>query len=130
MENKNPNKIDYTWDYKRRLKRDSIMLLISVVLAYIVYLHIILPRMEDWSFYEIYNMPNLGIIAFAVWIISIGMSIVAQNITFTQIWNPPYKRTIRLLALLIDIIMNYFFIKCILIIGWATYYWLGITCNN
>lgn len=119
MENKNPNKIDYTWDYKRRLKRDSIMLLISVVLAYIVYLHIILPRMEDWSFYEIYNMPNLGIIAFAVWIISIGMSIVAQNITFTQIWNPPYKRTIRLLALLIDIIMNYFFIKCVLIIGWA-----------
>lgn len=119
MENKNLNKIDYTWYYKRRLKRDSIMLLISVVLAYIVYLHIILPRMEDWSFYEIYNMPNLGIIAFAVWIISIGMSIVAQNITFTQIWNPPYKRTIRLLTLLIDIIMNYFFIKCILIIGWA-----------
>lgn len=126
MENKNPNKIDYTWDYKGRLKRDSILLLISVVLAYIVYLHIILPRMEDWSFYEIYNMPNLGIIAFAVWIISIGMSIVAQNITFTQIWNPPYKKTIRLLALLIDIIMNYFFIKCILIIGWATSYWLGI----
>lgn len=130
MENKNPNKIDYTWDYKGRLKRDSIMLLISVVLAYIVYLHIIFPRMEDWSFYEIYNMPNLRIIAFAVWIISIGISIVAQNITFTQIWNPTYKRAVRLLALLIDIIMNYFFIKCILIIGWATYYWLGITCNN
>ena len=119
MENKNLNKIDYTWDYKRRLKRDSIMLLISVVLAYTVYLHIIFSRMEDWSFYEIYNMPNLRIIAFAIWIISIGMSIVAQNITFTQIWNPTYKRTIRLLALLIDIIMNYFFIKCVLIIDWA-----------
>ena len=119
MDNKELNKIKNTWDYKRRLKRDSVLLLISVVLAYIIYLHIILPRMEDWSFYEIYNMPNLGIIAFAIWIISIGMSIVAQNITFTQIWNPSYKRTIRLLALLIDIIMNYFFIKCVLIIGWA-----------
>lgn len=91
MENKNPNKIDYTWDYKGRLKRDSILLLISVVLAYTVYLHIIFSRMEDWSFYEIYNMPNLRIIAFAIWIISIGMSIVAQNITFTQIWNPHTK---------------------------------------
>ena len=119
MDNKELNKIKNTWDYKRRLKHDVVLLLISVVVVYIIYFFKIFPGMEGWNFYKFYNMPGLGIIAFAVCIISIGMAIVAKKITFTQIWNPPYKRATRLLALLVDIIMNYFFTKCILIISWA-----------
>lgn len=114
MENKNPNKIDYTWDYKRRLKRDSILLLISAFVISVIYFSKINPLFNKIGFIKIYTTMimryfGLFVVTLVCWF---------GNLSFSNIWGHQEGRIIRLLAIAIDLVLTYHIAK-LTFIGFA-----------
>lgn len=107
MENKNPNKIDYTWDYKGRLKRDSILLLISALSVFVISYSKFIPTFNRMVFLQIYTSKimryyGLIIVTFVCWF---------ENLSFSNIWGHKEGRIIRLLAISTDLVLTYHIAK-------------------
>lgn len=109
------NRVDDIWDYKRKLKRDSILLLISAATVYIIYRCHINPAFNKMGFWEIYTsvaMKYYGIISVAFAIICVLLS---GNFAVKSIWGQRERRPIRLLAVIIDLALIYHISKLLFI---------------
>ena len=107
MENKNPNKIDYTWDYKRRLKHDGIILMIIALAVFVIYYNKITPTFNKMGFLKIYTsstMRFLGLFAITL-VYSFG------DLKLSSIWGNRKGRIVRLLAMVIDLVLTYHIAK-------------------
>lgn len=113
MENKNPNKIDYTWDYKGRLKRDSIMLLISALSVFIISYSKISPTFNRMVFLQIYISKTMRY--FGLFVVSLVCWF--GNLSFSNIWGHQEGRIIRLLAISTDLVLTYHIAKLTFIGG-------------
>lgn len=114
MENKNPNKIDYTWDYKRRLKSDSILLLISALVISVIYFSKINPLFNKIGFIKIYTTMTMRY--FGLFVVTLVCWF--GNLSFSNIWGHQEGRIIRLLAIAIDLVLTYHIAK-LTFIGFA-----------
>lgn len=109
------NRVDDIWDYKRKLKRDSILLLISAATVYIIYRCHINPAFNKMGFWEIYTsvaMKYYGIISVAFASICVLLS---GNFAVKSIWGQRERRPIRLLAVIIDLALIYHISKLLFI---------------
>lgn len=109
------NRVDDIWDYKRKLKRDSILLLISAATVYIIYRCHINPAFNKMGFWEIYTsvaMKYYGIISVAFASICVLLS---GNFAVKSIWGQRERRPIRLLAVVIDLALIYHISKLLFI---------------
>lgn len=114
MENKNPNKIDYTCDYKGRLKRDSILLLISALSVFVISYSKISPTFNRMVFLQIYTSKTMRY--FGLFVVSLVCWF--GNLSFSNIWGHQEGRIIRLLAISIDLVLTYHIAK-LTFIGFA-----------
>lgn len=111
MENKNPNKIDYTWDYKERLKRDSIMLLISALSVFVISYSKISPTFNRMGFLQIYTSETMRYFGLFIVTLVCLFENLSENLSFSNIWGHKEGRIIRLLAISTDLVLTYHIAK-------------------
>lgn len=107
MENKNPNKIDYTWDYKERLKRDSMLLLISALSVFVISYSKISPTFNRMGFLQIYTSETMRYYGLFI----VTLVCLFENLSFSNIWGHQEGRIIRLLAISTDLVLTYHIAK-------------------
>lgn len=112
------NRNNDVWDYKRKLKRDSILLLISAAAVYTIYRCQINPIFNKIGFWETYTsaaMKCYGMISVAF---ASTCAYLSGNITLKSIWGQRERRMLRLFAVTVDLTLIYHISK-LLFIGLA-----------
>lgn len=105
------NRDNDIWDYKRKLKRDSILLLMCAVAIYVIYCFNINPIIKQMGFWKTYNSTGMKYIGISLLSTAIVYSIVRGDIKISSVWGQREGRAIRLSAAAIDTILNYHITK-------------------
>lgn len=112
------NRVDDVWDYKRKVKRDSILLLVCAAAVYTIYRCHINPAFNKMGFWDIYTSAAMRYYGFANLVFASICVFPSGNFSVKSIWEQREQRPFRLLAVIIDLILIYHISK-LLFIGLA-----------